>query len=471
MSGTTNIPLAMTTAGPQPTPLSTLNATIISVAQGLAPGLTVLPAGLIEDMSSTATGATYLLDQARVDCVNSVTPYAANASTLAQQGAMLGLPQGGAQNGSVYVTFGSTAGLYIPVGFVVSDGTNQYTVQDGGAVATGGFTSPLYCVAQSSGDFPIPAGSVTTPITTISGYTITCTNALAGTPGTGQSETVSAYRSRVIQALGFAVQGTASAMVSAVQAVAGVSPRLVAVQQISGGWEVIVGGGDPYQVAGAIYSEAVALSNILGSTLAITGISAATNAVITTNYNSQFAVGTVLTVTGASPTAYNTTYTVTSVSGQSITTSTNTSTFGAYTSGATFSPNPRNVTAAVIDAPNSYSITFVNPTAHTTTVAVTWNTTLAGFAAAPQVNQLGATAILSYINSIPVGQPINELEMISAFQVAVASVLPTLYLTTLTFAVTVDGSSVSPGAGTSIIASDPEGYFSAVASGVTVTQG
>ncbi|MDE2470210.1 MAG: hypothetical protein KGL35_16040, partial [Bradyrhizobium sp.] len=169
--------------------------------------------------------------------------------------------------------------------------------------------------------------------------------------------------------------------------------------------------------------------------------------------------------------AYNTTYTVTSVSGANITTSTNSSAFGAYTSGATFNPNPRNVTASIIDAPNSYSITFVNPTAHPTTVAVTWNTTLPGFSGGSQVDQLGATAILSYINSILVGQPINELEMISAFQIAVASVLPTLYLTTLTFAVTVDGSSVSPSAGTSIIASDPEGYFSAVASGITVAQG
>lgn len=471
MSGTVNVPLLMTTAGPQPTPLATLNQTIISTAQSLAPGLTVLPAGLIEDMSSTATGAAYLLDQARVDAINSVTPYAANASVLAQQGTMLGLPQGGAQNGSVYVTFGSTAGLFIPVGFIVSDGTNQYATQEPGAVAAGGFTSPIYCLAVSNGSFAIPAGTVTTPITTIAGYTITCTNALAGTPGTGQAETISAYRSRVIQALGFSVQGTPSAIMSAVQAVSGVSPRLVAVNQISGGWEVVVGGGDPHQVAAAIYSQALTLSNVLGSTLAITGISAAANAVITTNYNTNFAAGTTLTVTGATPSAYNVTYTVTSTSGLNITTSTNSSGFGAYTSGASFSPNPRNVVATVLDAPNSYSVTFVEPTAHTTAIAVTWNTTLSGFSAAAQVNQLGAAAILSYVNSIPVGTPINELEMTATFQSAVASVLPTLYLTTLTFAITVDGLAVSPTAGTSIIPSDPEGYFQAVASGITVTQG
>src|SRR5271168_3290506 len=98
MSGTmtsATVPLNMTTTGPVPTPPATLNAQLIANATALAPGLTAnLPGSLIEDLSSTATGALIVLDQARVDYINSLAPGAANPFVLYLLGQQAGIPQG-----------------------------------------------------------------------------------------------------------------------------------------------------------------------------------------------------------------------------------------------------------------------------------------------------------------------------------------------------------------------------------------
>lgn len=142
----------------------------------------------------------------------------------------------------------------------------------------------------------------------------------------------------------------------------------------------------------------------------------------------------------------------------------NISTLGVSTVGA------RNATASIFDAPDIYNVSWVIPPAQVVTITATWNTNLVNFTAGIAVNQLGAPALAAYINSIPVGQPINLLEATAAFQAAVASVLPTISLTTLVFAVTINGSAATPTAGTSIIPSDPESYFSCSASGAIVVQ-
>jgi hypothetical protein len=142
----------------------------------------------------------------------------------------------------------------------------------------------------------------------------------------------------------------------------------------------------------------------------------------------------------------------------------NISTLGISTVGA------RNATASIFDAPDIYNVSWVIPPAQVVTITAAWNTNLVNFTAGIAVNQLGAPALAAYINSIPVGQPINLLEATAAFQAAVASVLPTISLTTLVFAVTINGSAATPTAGTSIIPSDPESYFSCSASGAIVVQ-
>ena len=80
-------------------------------------------------------------------------------------------------------------------------------------------------------------------------------------------------------------------------------------------------------------------------------------------------------------------------------------------------------------------------------------------------------AIATYINSIPVGQPINELDMIAVFQAATAALVPTALLTRLVFVVSINGITTSPESGTYIIDGDPESFFECPQSNITVTQG
>lgn len=483
MSGTTTIPLVMTAAGPIATSPTTMLSAVLQNATALSPGLTVLPGGLIDDISGTSVAALLQADAARIDAINSVTPVGANAFVLAQLGAQFGIPQGLPTNTSAYVIFGAaggsgpngtqpaTPGIVIPAGTVVSDGTYQYATQEAAIIQSTGYSPQVYVVATQSGTWDVAIDAINAVVSNIApGFTPAVYNPQAGTPGTG-AESVASYRSRVLLAGRVASVGTPAYVTTQVNSVAGVQPRLIAINQVTGGWQIVVGGGDNYAVANAIYQSVLDLATLKSSALAITNITAANPAVVTTNYNSNLAAGSTFTVTGATPSAYNVTYTVASVSGTAITTTTDSSAFGAYTGGATFSPNPRNITTSISSAGQTYSITYVNPPQQTVTIAATWNTNIPNYTAASQVASLAAPALQNYINAIQVGQPINLLDATAVFQSAVESALPIGNLTTLTFAVTIDGVLALPTAGTSIIPSDPEGYFYCSASGATVTQG
>lgn len=391
--------LQFNSQGPQPTPASTLLATLLANVAAQVPDYTAnLPGTLIEDISSTCVGALALMDQARVDAVNNVSPNVANPYLLAQFGALLGIPQGTATNTSVYVVFSGPAGAVIPKGFIVSDGTYQYAVQDGGVIGSSGSSPELYAYATQTGSWAVAANSVTQIITSTT-YSLTVTNPNAGTAGTG-AESTDDYRTQLIQSFQSPAQGMSSYLRSTLEQISGVTPRLVSVIQASGGWEVICGGGDEYSVGEAIYKGVVDLSTLVGS-----------------------------------------------------------------------STTSRNVNVTIQDGPNSYNITFVNPPAQTVTGTVTWNTNLTNFTAVSQVEQLVAPAIVSYINSITVGDPINELDMTAVFQDAVSSVLSVANISALDYSISINGTVTPPSTGTSLITSDPESYFSAADNAITVTKG
>lgn len=461
----------MTSAGPSATPASTLYAALIAYVQNQSPGYTVLPAGLIDDVSGTDVGALVAIDQARVDAINSITPYGANAFLLAQLGAQFGVPQGVSANGSVYVQFSGPAGYVFQPGFLVGDGSNQYALQDGGVIQSGGTSTLLFAVATNSGTFAIPAGTVSQLVTSVpSTYAVTVTNPEAGTPAT-TAESVQDYRSRVIQAGQIASTGTPAYVKTLLGKITGVQQRLVSINQLMDGWQIVCGGGDAYSVANAILQSVPDIAMLQGSQLAITGMTAANPVVITTNLNHGYTAGQTVIVTGSTPGAYNLSYTVASVTATTITTTTNGSGFGAYVSGATLSPNPRNVVVSLFQNPDTYSIPFVNPPQQTVTVAVTWNTTLPSFTGGTSVSQLASPALQSYLNSIYVGQPINLLMMTEVFQAAVSSVIAPQNITTMEFTVQINGVTATPTAGTSIIPSDPESAFVCSNTGVVVTQG
>jgi hypothetical protein len=462
----------ITTAGAIPAqPTDLLNAEI-AAATALAPGLTAnLPGSLVEDMASTAAGAVVVQDQAFVDLVNSISPATANPSILYQLGQVYGVQQGVGSNTSVYVTFTGLAGFVIPQGFTVSDGTYQYTIQDGGIIGTGGTSPALYCLATTAGSWAIPVGTVTQIITSVpTGYTLTCTNLTAGLPGLS-AQSIQDYQAQVVQAGYVTCQGVPTLLKTLLEQVSGVEPRLVSVRNPGvNQWEIIVGGGDPYQVANAIYQGMPDFSALVGSTLTVTSISSTNPAVVTTSLNHGYSSGQAVVIAGVSPSGFNGSFTATVLTENTFSVPLN-ATALTYVSGGVVTPNLRNITVSVNDYPDTYSIIFVNPPAQSVNVTITWNTISTNLISPSAVAQLATPAIVNYINSIVVGQPINTYELQEVFQSSISGILPINQISKINYAVQINGVNAYPISGELLIYGDPESYFLTNASLITVTQG
>lgn len=279
----------MTVAGPQPTPPATILSTLLADVAQTNPGYTSnLPGSLIEDISSTDVAAIVQMDLARVDLINSLTPFGANAFLLNQLGQVYGVAQGTASNTSVYVVFTGPAGFVIGAGFTVSDGTNQYAVQDGGIIGSGGTSPSLLTIATQAGSWAVPAASVTQLITSVpTGVSLSVTNPNAGTPG-GSAETLESYRARVLMAGLAAAQGMPRFLKTLLGNIPGVRATLIAVRQIAAGqWQVLCGGsGDPYQIGYAIFNSLFDISSLAGSQ-----VSSSRNVTVTiTDYPDTYSV-------------------------------------------------------------------------------------------------------------------------------------------------------------------------------------
>jgi hypothetical protein len=472
-----SIPIILTAAGRTNTPPATINAEIIAGAAALSPGYTVLPAGLIDDVSSTDTAAVVLCDQAVTETIGSLTPYGANAWLLVQL-AQIYLGQGStiapANNTAVYCVFtGSAPGIIIAPGFTVSDGTNQYVTPDGGITQTGNSSAPIYFVATQPGSWAVPANTVTQLVTSVpSAYALTVTNPLAGTPG-GAAQTEGQFRAQVLRAGLVASTGMPFYLRTLLQAISGVQAQLISIRTPAAGkWEIIVGGtGDPYAIGAAIFQAIPDVSTLVGSTLGVSTFTAAANGAVTTTLNHGYATGQAVAIAGATPSAYNGTYTITVLTETTFEVNVNTSAFSAYVSGGVVTPNFRNTSVTISQYPDSYTIPIVLPPAQTVSMTVTWQTSSSNFVSPIGIAALAQPALAAYINSLPVGAPINVLELNSTFIAAVAGQVPQNLLTVLIFSVAINGITTAPGVGTETIFGDPESYFSCSAASITVVQG
>lgn len=479
-----DIPVVVGSAGAQPTSPQTLLAALISGVAATNPGYTAnLPGSLIEDISSTDVAALVTMDGARIESINSLTPYGANLFMLAQLG-QISIGPGDAPatptNTSVYeqftVTYANTGlpapGYTIAKGFTVSDGTYEYVAQDGGVTDLSGVAT-LFCQANVSGTWTVPAGSVTQLVTSVpSSYVIAATNPAAGIPG-ADAETPEQYRARVIQAGRATSQGLPTKLKTLLGLVSGVQQRLIAVlQQSGGGWEVIVGGGDPYLVAGAIFAALFDVSTLVGSSLNVTGITQANPGVVTFDKNHGYSNGQIFEITGVvGMTQINgLSLQATVVDEKRVSVGISTLGYSPYVSGGVATPNLRNQTVNITDYPDIYSVTFVVPPQQTVTMVVTWNTTQANFASAAAVAQVVALALADYVNTITATQPINLLVAEQVFIAAIAGILEPDQISVLNFEVLINGVVTAPQAGTQLVYGDPESYFTAVSGGITVSQ-
>ena len=476
-----SLPVILTQSGPQPTPPSTINATLIQLVSAQVPGYTAdLPGSLIEDVSSTDTLAAVLCDQSRVELVNSITPYGANEFTLNQLGQQAGLMLGQPTNTSVPVVFTVTSGgmpavgFIIPIGFCVSDGNQQYVVlPPGGTTGAGGVSSALTCVAINPGTWPVPQDTVTQVVTSVPApFAVACNNPNAGTPGQLNPETWSSYRTRCLTAGQASGVGVPSFLRTRLGAVPGVVWRSISIQTISPGqWTVLASGGDEYQMAQAIYDSVLDLTTVVGSVNPVAGVTRANPGVVTTGLYHGLASGSEATLAGVDPINYNGTYTITVIDDYSFSLGVDTSGYPAYVSGGVVTPNPRNVTVTILDPPDQYQANFANPLTQVVTGTLTWNTNLPNFTQGAAVDQAAAPALAAYVNQLQTGQTMNEFEMVAVVQAATANVLPNQNLTRLVFAVSIDGAGVSVDSGTGIYPSDSQSLLTAADNAFVVTQG
>lgn len=468
------IPVVMEQSGAVPTPPADLNTALIALAVASNPGLTAnLPGTLIEDIASTDTGALTLIDQARVETINSLTPYGANLFILNQLGQIYGVPQGVASNTSVYVVFSGTPGYVIPEGVIVSDGTYQYITQTASIVNTTGDSDTVYCIATVNGSWAVPANTVINIVSSIpSGVTLTVTNPNTGIPSTS-TQTPEQYRTQVLGAGLIGASGMVQAIKTYLQNVTGVVDTLISIRQNDyyspSKWEVIVGGGDPDAVANAIWQACGDPGVLCGSIMQVQAITKANPGKVTTNLVHGFSAGQVVYLSGVGGmTSLNgVALTITPVVGDpySFTIGVNTSGYPTYTSGGVVSTSsseitiPRNESVTIYNTPDSYLIPFVVPIQQPVTIEVTWNTISTNNISNSTIQSMCAQNISDYINALGPGQSINIYEVQYIFQESVSTVLPPAYITNLAVAVTINDITVTPSVGSGIVVGDPEGYY------------
>jgi hypothetical protein len=476
-----DFPIVMTTQGPVPLSPQFLRDTLTAAVAAINPGYTNnLPGDLIEDIASTDVGALIAMDQALVDLINSVTPFGANEFILNQLGQIYGVTPNLPSLTSVNLVFNGPAGLVLPVGFTVSDGTHQYFLQDGGVIPLDGITLPLFAVATVSGSWVVPANTVNKLVTPAPPLvSLTVNNPLAGIAGQGV-ESVESYRARVLQAGRASATGMASFVKTLLSKVPGVVPRLVSVIQSPAGgvgWEIIVGGGDPVAVAYAIYQADFWIPGLVPSVIQIAFITATNPAQVTTTLNHGKSTGDTVFLSGITAaggfTALNgTSQVVTVIDEKHFTIAFNASGFTpAFTGSGEVDPNPRNQTVAILDYPDTYEIPYVIPPQQSLAITMLWNTDSPNFVSGPAVNALAVPALVDYVNGIFVGAPFNIFDAEFVFQQAIAAVLPTEFVSRMVWTITINGIATPPNTGTGLVFGDPESYFLTDSTQINVSQG
>src|SRR6185312_9629422 len=180
--------------------------------------------------------------------------------------------------------------------------------------------------------------------------------------------------------------------------------------------------------------------------------------VVTTTLNHGYASGQVINIAGVvgMTGVNNTPLTVTVITETTFSIGINTTSSGSYVSGGVVTPNFRNVVVSINDYPDVYEIPYVVPPLQTVTMTVTWNTTATGVISDAAIAQLAQPALADYINSIPVGAPINLFVLQEVFQTAISSVVPIPLLTRMVFAVSINGVGVSPESGRASLLAIPK---------------
>lgn len=471
------LPLVMTSQGLQPAAPADLRNRLITLVAGSNPDYTAnLPGSLIEDISSTDTYALVESDSFLVDLVNSITPYGANPYLLNQLGILYGVDPQPITNTSVYVVFSGPPGYVINQGFVVGDGTYQYVCQTGGIIGVNGTSLPIYCLATVEGAWPVAANTVALLLTSVpSNIALIVTNPVSGIPSQS-GEPISVYRERCFTAGLASSTGMARYVKTLLANVPGVQNRLVSVQEddVSNTFIVIVGGGDQYQVAYAIWCAHFYTQGLSGAEIRVVGMSNTNPMVITTADNHNLVTGDVEIISGnvGIPVVNNTPWTITVTGLNTFTIPADGTLYGTYQYGGVVTPNPINEYVSISDYPDSFVVPFVIPPQEVVNIIVVWITDSPNYVSPDAMAQAAGPAIMDYINSLPAGTtPINLNVLNEVFIDSVSNIVAGELIINLAWTISISGVGAAPNPGSQVIYGDRYSYFYTDLTQISVLQG
>jgi Ubiquitin-activating enzyme E1 FCCH domain len=471
------LPIVMGPSGPIATPPGTLRQQLLALVSSTNPGYTAnLPSSLVEDVSSTDVGALVISNQFFIDLLNSVTPYGANPFILNMLGIdIYGIQPAQDTNTAVDVTFIGTPGFIIIPGFTVGDGVYQYICADGGVIGTNGESLPIHAIATIAGTWAVPAGTVTALITSVpTGVELAVVNTSNGIPSIAAEDETS-FRTRTLVAGLAASTGMDRYLKTLLWNIPGVVQRLVSVRQniTTGRWIVLVGGGDPYQVAWAIYYALFDIQTLDRPAIDIAAMQMTNPIMITSMNNHNLSTGMIETFYGINgPSNLNQQqYTVTVIDDKNFTIPVDGTLMTPYVSGGHLTPNPILQQVSLNSYPDNYLIPFIIPAQQLVTMTVTWNTDSPNYVSPDAVQQAAGPALVDYINSLYVGvAPINIYNMEAVFINSTVNVLPAENVTSLIFDIDFDGVGHLPAPNTGVIYGDSNSYFYTTVDNISVVQ-
>lgn len=236
----------------------------LAALQAMSPGIpSGMTATLEENVLATSALLMYQLDQSVAALLGSLNPAYAIEPVARNLGAALGVPAKTEGKSTVVVQITGNPGAFIPQGFAVKDSSgNQFAVTSYNVIPAAGVLS-VTMEAVEDGDVIVAPGSLTTVVTPRVGIT-SVTNPSASTAAQG-AETMLQFRKRLNTAMQSQQSGVIPAIKTAIGLVDNVILRTVRVIQTGTGIEVVAAGGDDYEVAAAIFANALDLDGLSSS--------------------------------------------------------------------------------------------------------------------------------------------------------------------------------------------------------------
>lgn len=233
-------------------------------------GFTGLPSELRENLIQCAAIASVKMQDMVSSMINGIGPDYANDFMFVQLGNSFGLKMKNYQYASVTLNFVGTVGSIILKGTQVTNSTASITVATNEEITIGstGTGSVLAYATEETTD-TIAADTMTVLVAANSNIT-SVTNSVAGTSGI-EAETIEEFKERFYEEIQSSRYGDIARAYSNLSKLDGVETRLIKFNissitistYIYKGIEVIVGGGDDAEVAGAIFKAFLQTKNLI----------------------------------------------------------------------------------------------------------------------------------------------------------------------------------------------------------------